>query len=123
MPSKLLGGAGLRRCTTLRYGNGCGTFHTATFLRALGPETWNAAYVQPSRRPKDGRYGENPNRLQHYYQFQVMLKPNPDNIQELYLDSLKRLELTHWWHDIRFVEDNWESPTLRRVGLRVGKYG
>ncbi|MEC6125168.1 MAG: glycine--tRNA ligase subunit alpha [Acinetobacter sp.] len=96
---------------------GAGTFHTATFLRALGPETWNAAYVQPSRRPKDGRYGENPNRLQHYYQFQVVLKPNPDNIQQLYLDSLKAIGIDTLTHDIRFVEDNWESPTLGAWGL------
>ena len=96
---------------------GAGTFHTATFLRAIGPETWNAAYVQPSRRPADGRYGENPNRLQHYYQFQVVLKPNPDNIQELYLNSLKMLGLDPTVHDIRFVEDNWESPTLGAWGL------
>lgn len=96
---------------------GAGTFHTATFLRALGPETWNAAYVQPSRRPKDGRYGENPNRLQHYYQFQVVLKPNPDNIQQLYLDSLKAIGIDPLVHDIRFVEDNWESPTLGACGL------
>ncbi len=96
---------------------GTGTFHTATFLRALGPETWNAAYVQPSRRPKDGRYGENPNRLQHYYQFQVVLKPNPDNIQQLYLDSLKAIGIDTLTHDIRFVEDNWESPTLGAWGL------
>ena len=96
---------------------GAGTFHTATFLRALGPETWNAAYVQPSRRPKDGRYGENPNRLQHYYQFQVVLKPNPDNIQQLYLDSLKAIGIDTLVHDIRFVEDNWESPTLGAWGL------
>ncbi|EZQ12206.1 MULTISPECIES: glycine--tRNA ligase subunit alpha [unclassified Acinetobacter] len=96
---------------------GAGTFHTATFLRALGPETWNAAYVQPSRRPKDGRYGENPNRLQHYYQFQVVLKPNPDNIQQLYLDSLKAIGIDPLVHDIRFVEDNWESPTLGAWGL------
>ncbi|EXT83390.1 glycine--tRNA ligase subunit alpha [Acinetobacter baumannii] len=96
---------------------GAGTFHTATFLRALGPETWNAAYVQPSRRPKDGRYGENPNRLQHYYQFQVVLKPNPDNIQQLYLDSLKAIWIDTLTHDIRFVEDNWESPTLGAWGL------
>ncbi|MEX7479273.1 glycine--tRNA ligase subunit alpha, partial [Acinetobacter baumannii] len=89
----------------------------ATFLRALGPETWNAAYVQPSRRPKDGRYGENPNRLQHYYQFQVVLKPNPDNIQQLYLDSLKAIGIDTLTHDIRFVEDNWESPTLGAWGL------
>ncbi len=96
---------------------GAGTFHTATFLRAFGPETWNAAYVQPSRRPKDGRYGENPNRLQHYYQFQVVLKPNPDNIQQLYLDSLKAIGIDTLTHDIRFVEDNWESPTLGAWGL------
>lgn len=96
---------------------GAGTFHTATFLRALGPETWNAAYVQPSRRPKDGRYGENPNRLQHYYQFQVVLKPNPTNIQQLYLDSLKAIGIDTLTHDIRFVEDNWESPTLGAWGL------
>ena len=96
---------------------GAGTFHTATFLRALGPETWNAAYVQPSRRPKDGRYGENPNRLQHYYQFQVVLKPNPDNIQQLYLDSLKAIGIDTLTHDIRFVEVNWESPTLGPWGL------
>ncbi|HBG83229.1 MAG TPA: glycine--tRNA ligase subunit alpha [Acinetobacter radioresistens] len=96
---------------------GAGTFHTATFLRALGPETWNAAYVQPSRRPKDGRYGENPNRLQHYYQFQVVLKPNPDNIHQLYLDSLKAIGIDTLTHDIRFVEDNWESPTLGAWGL------
>lgn len=96
---------------------GAGTFHTATFLRALGPEPWNAAYVQPSRRPKDGRYGENPNRLQHYYQFQVVLKPSPDNIQDLYLDSLCRLGIDARLHDIRFVEDDWESPTLGAWGL------
>lgn len=96
---------------------GAGTFHTATFLRALGPETWNAAYVQPSRRPTDGRYGENPNRLQHYYQFQVALKPNPDNIQELYLESLRHIGVDPLVHDIRFVEDNWESPTLGAWGL------
>lgn len=96
---------------------GAGTFHTATFLRALGPEKWNAAYVQPSRRPKDGRYGENPNRLQHYYQFQVVLKPNPNNIQQLYLDSLKAIGIDPLIHDIRFVEDNWESPTLGAWGL------
>lgn len=101
---------------------GAGTFHPATFLRSIGPETWNAAYVQPSRRPTDGRYGENPNRLQHYYQFQVVLKPSPDNIQELYLDSLKALGLDPLVHDIRFVEDNWESPTLGAWGL-VGKSG
>ncbi len=96
---------------------GAGTFHPATFLRAIGPETWNAAYVQPSRRPTDGRYGENPNRLQHYYQFQVVLKPSPDNIQELYLESLQRLGIDTQVHDIRFVEDNWESPTLGAWGL------
>lgn len=96
---------------------GAGTFHTATFLRALGPEPWNAAFVQPSRRPKDGRYGENPNRLQHYYQFQVVLKPSPDNIQELYLDSLRALGVDPTVHDIRFVEDDWESPTLGAWGL------
>jgi glycyl-tRNA synthetase alpha chain len=96
---------------------GAGTFHTATTLRALGPKTWNAAYVQPSRRPKDGRYGENPNRLQHYYQFQVILKPSPDNIQELYLQSLKEIGLDSALHDIRFVEDDWESPTLGAWGL------
>ena len=96
---------------------GAGTFHTATFLRAIGPETWNAAYVQPSRRPADGRYGENPNRLQHYYQFQVVLKPNPANIQDLYLESLRRIGVDTLVHDIRFVEDNWESPTLGAWGL------
>ncbi len=96
---------------------GAGTFHTATFLRAIGPEPWNAAYVQPSRRPTDGRYGENPNRLQHYYQFQVVLKPSPMNIQALYLGSLERLGLDLKVHDVRFVEDNWESPTLGAWGL------
>lgn len=96
---------------------GAGTFHPATFLRAIGPEPWNAAYVQPSRRPTDGRFGENPNRLQHYYQFQVILKPSPDNIQELYLGSLRFLGLDLLEHDIRFVEDNWESPTLGAWGL------
>ena len=96
---------------------GAGTFHPATFLRAIGPEPWNAAYVQPSRRPTDGRFGENPNRLQHYYQFQVVLKPSPDNIQELYLGSLRYLGLDLLEHDIRFVEDNWESPTLGAWGL------
>lgn len=96
---------------------GAGTFHTATFLRALTPEKWNAAYVQPSRRPTDGRYGDNPNRLQHYYQFQVVLKPNPDNIQELYLGSLEAIGVDTLTHDIRFVEDNWESPTLGAWGL------
>ena len=96
---------------------GAGTFHTATTLRALGPKPWNAAYVQPSRRPKDGRYGENPNRLQHYYQFQVILKPSPENIQQLYLDSLAAIGLDQSVHDIRFVEDDWESPTLGAWGL------
>ena len=96
---------------------GAGTFHPATFLRAIGPEPWSAAYVQPSRRPTDGRYGENPNRLQHYYQFQVVIKPSPLNIQELYLGSLHRLGLDPLVHDIRFVEDNWESPTLGAWGL------
>ncbi len=96
---------------------GAGTFHPATFLRAIGPEPWSAAYVQPSRRPTDGRYGENPNRLQHYYQFQVVLKPSPTNIQELYLGSLHMLGLDTSIHDIRFVEDNWESPTLGAWGL------
>jgi len=96
---------------------GAGTFHTATFLRALGPEPWKAAYVQPTRRPKDGRYGDNPNRLQHYYQFQVVLKPSPDNIQELYLGSLRALGIDTKVHDIRFVEDDWESPTLGAWGL------
>lgn len=96
---------------------GAGTFHPATFLRAIGPEPWSTAYVQPSRRPTDGRFGENPNRLQHYYQYQVMLKPSPDNIQALYLGSLKRLGFDLLEHDIRFVEDNWESPTLGAWGL------
>ncbi|MEH6467254.1 MAG: glycine--tRNA ligase subunit alpha [Porticoccus sp.] len=96
---------------------GAGTFHPATFLRAIGPETWNSAYVQPCRRPTDGRYGENPNRLQHYYQFQVVLKPSPDNIQDLYLESLRELGIDPTVHDIRFVEDNWESPTLGAWGL------
>ena len=91
---------------------GAGTFHPATTLRALGPKPWRAAYVQPSRRPKDGRYGENPNRLQHYYQFQVTLKPSPDDIQELYLNSLKTIGIDPNVHDIRFVEDDWESLTL-----------
>ena len=96
---------------------GAGTFHTATFLRAIGPEPWNAAYVQPSRRPKDGRYGENPNRLQHYYQYQVALKPSPADIQEVYLESLTSLGIDPTQHDIRFVEDDWESPTLGAWGL------
>ena len=91
---------------------GAGTFHPATFLRALGPENWNAAYVQPSRRPADGRYGENPNRFQHYYQFQVILKPSPDNIQQLYLDSLQLLGIDPALHDIRFVEDDWELSLI-----------
>ncbi len=96
---------------------GAGTFHPATFIRAIGPEPWRAAYVQPSRRPTDGRYGENPNRLQHYFQFQVLLKPSPDNFQELYLGSLVALGFDTLVHDIRFVEDNWESPTLGAWGL------
>jgi len=96
---------------------GAGTFHTATFLRAIGPESWNCAYIQPCRRPTDSRYGENPMRLQHYYQFQVVLKPSPDNIQDLYLKSLKYLGIDAKVHDIRFVEDNWESPTLGAWGL------
>ncbi|MGK0296770.1 MAG: glycyl-tRNA synthetase alpha chain [Gammaproteobacteria bacterium] len=96
---------------------GAGTFHPATFLRSIGPEPWKAAYVQPSRRPTDGRYGDNPNRLQHYYQFQVILKPSPLEIQELYLASLKELGIDPLEHDIRFVEDNWESPTLGAWGL------
>ncbi|MDQ2993613.1 MAG: glycine--tRNA ligase subunit alpha [Pseudomonadota bacterium] len=96
---------------------GAGTFHPASFMRAIGPEPWAAAYVQPCRRPTDGRYGENPNRCQHYYQYQVVLKPSPDNIQELYLDSLRRLGIDPLLHDIRFVEDNWESPTLGAWGL------
>jgi glycyl-tRNA synthetase alpha chain len=96
---------------------GAGTFHPATTLRALGPHPWKAAYVQPSRRPKDGRYGENPNRLQHYYQCQVILKPAPENVQELYLESLKAIGLDSKLHDIRFVEDDWESPTLGAWGL------
>ena len=96
---------------------GAGTFHPATTLRALGPDHWKAAYVQPCRRPKDGRYGNNPNRLQHYYQFQVVLKPSPDNIQELYLKSLEAIGIDLKKHDIRFVEDDWESPTLGAWGL------
>ena len=96
---------------------GAGTFHPATTLRALGPKPWNAAYVQPSRRPKDGRYGENPNRFQHYYQFQVILKPSPDNLQQLYLDSLYAIGIDPRLHDLRFVEDDWESPTLGAWGL------
>ncbi|MDG2072862.1 MAG: glycine--tRNA ligase subunit alpha [Pseudomonadales bacterium] len=96
---------------------GAGTFHPATFLRSIGPENWRAAYVQPCRRPTDGRYGENPNRYQYYYQFQVVMKPSPENFQELYLDSLKALGIDPLVHDIRFVEDNWESPTLGAWGL------
>ncbi len=96
---------------------GAGTFHTATFLRAIGPEPWNAAYVQPSRRPKDGRYGENPNRLQHYYQYQVIMKPSPAAFQDLYLGSLAALGIDLQRNDIRFVEDDWESPTLGAWGL------
>ena len=96
---------------------GAGTSHPSTCLRALGPEPWNVAYVQPSRRPKDGRYGDNPNRLQHYYQFQVALKPAPDNIQDLYLGSLQELGIDPTMHDIRFVEDDWENPTLGAWGL------
>jgi glycyl-tRNA synthetase alpha chain len=96
---------------------GAGTFHPATTLRALGPKPWKAAYVQPSRRPKDGRYGENPNRLQHYYQYQVIMKPSPDDIQDLYLKSLEAIGIDRALHDIRFVEDDWESPTLGAWGL------
>ncbi len=96
---------------------GAGTFHPATFLRSIGPEPWRSAYVQPSRRPTDGRYGENPNRLQHYYQFQVLLKPSPIEIQDMFLDSLRALGLDLTVHDVRFVEDNWESPTLGAWGL------
>lgn len=96
---------------------GAGTFHPATFLRSIGPEPWHAAYVQPSRRPTDGRYGENPNRTQHYYQYQVVLKPSPNNLQELYLNSLRALGIDPLTDDIRFVEDNWESPTLGAWGL------
>ena len=107
-------------CVVLQpYDNevGAGTFHTATTLRSLGPGTWRAAYVQPCRRPTDGRYGENPNRMQHYYQFQVLLKPSPDNVQDLYLDSLRTIGVDVEKHDIRFVEDDWESPTLGAWGL------
>jgi len=99
---------------------GAGTFHPATFLRAVGPEPWSAAYVQPSRRPTDGRYGDNPFRLQHYYQYQVVLKPSPEDIQEMYLDSLRAIGLDPTVHDIRFVEDNWESPTLGAWGRWLG---
>lgn len=107
-------------CVVLQpYDNevGAGTFHTATTLRSLGPGTWRAAYVQPCRRPTDGRYGENPNRMQHYYQFQVLLKPSPDNVQDLYLNSLRTIGIDVEKHDIRFVEDDWESPTLGAWGL------
>ena len=107
-------------CVVLQpYDNevGAGTFHTATTLRSLGPGAWRTAYVQPSRRPTDGRYGENPNRLQHYYQFQVLLKPSPDNVQDLYLDSLRAIGIDVDQHDVRFVEDDWESPTLGAWGL------
>tara|TARA_Y100000590_G_scaffold48067_1_gene50952 strand:- start:2671 stop:3552 length:882 start_codon:yes stop_codon:yes gene_type:complete len=96
---------------------GAGTFHPATTLRSLGPKPWKTAYVQPSRRPTDGRYGENPNRLQHYYQFQVLIKPSPNNIKKLYLNSLASLGIKHQDHDIRFIEDDWESPTLGAAGL------
>ena len=96
---------------------GAGTFHPATTLRSLGPKPWKAAYVQPSRRPTDGRYGDNPNRLQHYYQFQVIIKPSPINIKKLYLNSLSVIGINHKEHDIRFVEDDWESPTLGAAGL------
>ena len=107
-------------CVVLQpYDNevGAGTFHTATTLRSLGPDTWRTAYVQPCRRPTDGRYGENPNRMQHYYQFQVLLKPSPDNVQELYLESLAAIGINVAEHDVRFVEDDWESPTLGAWGL------
>jgi glycyl-tRNA synthetase alpha chain len=109
-----------RGCLILQpYDNemGAGTFHPATTLRALGPNPWNAAFVQPSRRPTDGRYGENPNRLQHYYQYQVILKPAPSDVQDIYLDSLRAIGLDPNLHDIRFVEDDWESPTLGAAGL------
>ena len=96
---------------------GAGTFHPATTLRSLGTKPWKAAYVQPSRRPTDGRYGDNPNRLQHYYQFQVLIKPSPENIKKLYLNSLDTIGIDHNDHDIRFVEDDWESPTLGAAGL------
>ncbi|MCS5945536.1 glycine--tRNA ligase subunit alpha [Klebsiella variicola subsp. variicola] len=113
----LLGSSGLHHCSTTGHGVGAGTSHPMTCLRALGPEPMATAYVQPSRRPTDGRYGENPNRLQHYYQFRVVIKPSPDNIQELYLGSLKELGMDPTIHDIRFVEDNWENPTLGAWGL------
>ena len=96
---------------------GAGTFHPATTLKSLGPKSWKSAYVQPSRRPSDGRYGENPNRLQHYYQFQVIIKPSPNNVKKLFLESLKSIGIDHKDHDIRFVEDDWESPTLGAAGL------
>ena len=96
---------------------GAGTFHPATTLRSLGPDPWKTAYVQPSRRPTDGRYGENPNRLQHYYQFQVLIKPSPTNIKKIYLNSLSVIGINYKEHDIRFVEDDWESPTLGAAGL------
>lgn len=118
---KLQGYWGAQGCALLQPYDmevGAGTFHTATFLRAIGPEPWNAAYVQPSRRPKDGRYGENPNRLQHYYQFQVAMKPSPADLQDLYLGSLRHaLGIDPKKNDIRFVEDDWESPTLGAWGL------
>jgi glycyl-tRNA synthetase alpha chain len=117
---KLQGYWGAQGCALLQPYDmemGAGTFHTATFLRAIGPEPWRAAYVQPSRRPKDGRYGDNPNRLQHYYQYQVVLKPSPHDIQDLYLDSLRALGFNLKQHDVRFVEDDWESPTLGAWGL------
>ena len=96
---------------------GAGTFHPATFLRVLGPEPWRAAYIQPCRRPTDGRYGENPNRLQHYYQYQVILKPAPANVQDLYLHSLRTFGIHPQQHDVRFIQDDWESPTLGAWGL------
>ena len=99
---------------------GAGTFNPSTFLRVIGPEPWRVAYVEPSRRPTDGRYGENPNRLQHYFQFQVILKPSPDDVQDLYLGSLRALGIHQEEHDIRFVEDDWESPTLGAWGARLG---
>lgn len=111
---------GSRGCTIIQGYDlevGAGTFNPGTFLRSLGPEPWNVAYVEPSRRPTDGRYGENPNRLQHYYQYQVIMKPSPDGIQDMYLDSLRYLGLNLNEHDVRFVEDDWESPTLGAAGL------
>ena len=104
-------------CQPYDMEKGAGTFNPMTFLKVLGPEPWKGAYVEPSRRPTDGRYGENPNRLQHYYQFQVILKPSPDDIQDIYLNSLKKLGIDPLKHDIRFVEDDWESPTLGAWGL------